>query len=66
MGYGIERIMKGKFEVKVATNGKYYFVLKARNGATLAQSEMYQSKASCLQGIDSLKRIAPEAEVVDG
>jgi len=57
--------MKGKFEVKVATNGTYYFVLKSRNGATLAQSEMYQSKASCLQGIDSLKRIAVEAEVVD-
>lgn len=32
--------MKGKFEVKVATNGKYYFVLKARNGATLAQRDV--------------------------
>ena len=58
--------MKGKFEIRCSQHGKFYFVLKARNGATLAQSEMYQSKASCLQGIDSLKRIAPEAEVVDG
>lgn len=66
MGYGIERIMKGKFEVKVATNGKMYFVLKSRNGQQLVQSKMYESKVTCLRGIERVKQLAPEAEVVDG
>lgn len=63
----IERttIKMGKFEVKVATNGKFYFVLKARNGQLLVQSEMYESKASCLKGIKSVKKCVPDAEVVD-
>lgn len=58
--------MKGKFEVKVAKNGKYYFVLRSRNGTTLVQSEMYESKSACTNGIAVVKRIAANAEIVDG
>ena len=55
-----------KFEVKVATNGKHYFVLKARNGATLVQSEMYQSKNACLKGIETVRKVAVDAVIVEG
>lgn len=56
----------GKFEIKVSKNGKWHFVLKAKNGKTLMQSEMYETKASCLKGIASVRKNAPDAEVVDG
>ena len=55
-----------KFEVKVATNGKHYFVLKAKNGATLVQSEMYQSKNACLKGIETVRKVAVDAVIVEG
>ena len=55
-----------KFEIKVAKNGKYYFELKAGNGQTLVRSEMYQSKSACENGIASVQRCAPIAEVVEG
>jgi uncharacterized protein YegP (UPF0339 family) len=57
--------MTGKFVVKTSKNGKCYFVLKAKNGKTLMQSEMYETKASCLKGIESVRKNVPNAEVVD-
>ena len=35
-----------------------------RNGEIIAVGEGYKSKAGCLNGIDSIKRNAPDAEVV--
>ena len=55
-----------KFEIRVSRNGEYYFELKAGNGQTLVRSEMYQSKAACENGIASVKKNAPIAEVVEG
>ncbi len=65
MGYDIERIMKGKFEIRVSRNGKYYFVLKARNGHELVRSEMYESKSACENGIASVQKNAHDAEIVE-
>lgn len=48
----------GKFEVKKATNGQFYFRLKAGNGETILSSEQYAAKPSCLAGIDSVKKNA--------
>ncbi len=67
---GIESVRKnsqreGAFEVKEASNGKTYFVLKATNGQVVGQSQMYASKASAEGGIDSVKRNAPEAVLLD-
>ncbi len=54
------------FELKKASNGRqFYFNLKADNYETIATSEMYESKAGALNGIDSVKRNAPIAEVND-
>lgn len=54
-----------KFEVYVDKAGEFRFRLKARNGESIAASEGYKAKASCLNGIESVKKNAPDAEVVE-
>jgi uncharacterized protein len=49
-----------KFEIKKAKNDQYYFHLKAGNGETILASEMYTSKASAENGIESVKKNAPD------
>ena len=53
-----------KYEVYLDKAGEYRFRLKARNGEIIATGEGYKKKTSCLNGIDSIKRNAPEAEIV--
>jgi len=52
-----------KYEVYQDKAGEYRFRLKARNGEIIATSEGYKTKASCLNGIESVKKNAPEAEI---
>ena len=55
-----------KFEIKKSSNGKFYFNLRSKgNGEVIATSEMYNSKQSCKQGIEAVKRDAPNAEIDD-
>ena len=42
------------FELK-KSGDKYHFVLKAANGQVILSSQMYASKASAFNGIDSVK-----------
>ena len=53
-----------KFELYQDKAGEYRFRLKARNGEVIAVSEGYVKKDSCLNGIESVKKNAPDAEVV--
>lgn len=53
-----------KFELYLDKAGEYRFRLKAKNGEIVATGESYKAKASCLNGIDSIKRNAPESPVV--
>ena len=53
-----------KFEVYQDKNGEFRFRLKARNGQIVAVGESYKALDSCLNGVDSIKRNAPDAEVV--
>ena len=53
----------GKFEIKNTKTG-IKFNLKAGNGEIIATSEVYTTEAACRKGIDSVKRNAPEAEIV--
>jgi uncharacterized protein YegP (UPF0339 family) len=57
--------MAGTFEVKKAKDGQYYFNLKAGKGQVILTSEMYQAKASALNGIESVKKSAPVSERYD-
>ena len=60
-----ETVVHPKFEMYTDKAGEYRFRLKARNGEIIAVSEGYTSKAGCENGIASVKKNAPEAEVVE-
>lgn len=49
-------IMAGKYQLYKDKAGKYRFRLVAENGRTVATGEAYERRASCLNGIESLKR----------
>ena len=57
------KVTHPKFELYVDKAGEFRFRLKAKNGEIIAVSEGYKSKASCLNGIESVRRNAPEAEI---
>lgn len=54
-----------KFELYADKAGEFRFRLKAKNGEVIATSEGYKAKGSCENGIASVKKNAPEAEVVE-
>ena len=57
--------MAAKFEISKDKAGKFRFHLKAANGEIIAASQGYDTKASAENGIESVKRNAPAAKVVD-
>ena len=57
--------MAGKFVLKKGSSGKFHFNLLATNGQVIATSEAYESKQAALNGIESVKKNAPGAEVDD-
>ena len=62
-GYAVEK--HPKFEVYTDKAGEFRFRLKATNGQVIAVSEGYKAIASCLNGIESVKKNAVDAEVVE-
>jgi len=53
-----------KFEVNQSgKKNEFRFRLKADNGQTILSSEGYSSKASCMTGIESVKKNAPKADI---
>ena len=61
---GFETLKHPKFEVYTDKAGEFRFRLKAKNGEIIATSEGYKAKAGCLNGIESVKKNAPDAEIV--
>ena len=62
-GYAAEK--HPKFEMYLDKAGEYRFRLKATNGQVIATGEGYKAKASCLNGIESVQKNAPDAEIVE-
>lgn len=65
---GIESVKKNsqedkRFDRLEAKNGKPYFNLKATNGQIIGTSEMYESVAARENGIASVAKNAPDADV---
>ena len=60
---GFEALTHPKYEVYLDKAGEFRFRLKARNGEIIVTGEGYKAKSSCLNGIDSIGRHAPEAVV---
>jgi len=54
----------GKYVIKEVKTG-VKFDLVAGNGQVIGTSEVYSAKASCKNGIESVKKVAPEAAIED-
>ena len=48
----------GKFVITTRKNGEFQFNLKATNGQVILSSEGYNTKAACLNGVESVKKNA--------
>lgn len=57
--------MAAKFEIYQDKAKKYRFRLKAGNGQVIAVGEAYESKSACVNGIESIKKNAADAQVVE-
>ena len=60
---GFEKLTHPKFEVYKDKAGEFRFRLKAKNGENIGKSEGYKAKASCMNGIASVGRNAPDAKI---
>lgn len=54
----------GKFVIRRVNTG-YKFTLRASNGQGIAASEVYNTRAACLRGIESVRKNAPIAGCED-
>ena len=61
---GYETVTHPKYELYEDKGGEYRWRLKARNGEPIGKSEGYKAKASAVNGIESIGKNAPEAEVI--
>ena len=52
----------GKFVIKETKTG-LVFNLKAGNGEIIAVSEIYTTEKACLNGIESVRKNAPESPI---
>lgn len=62
---GFETMSHPKFEMYQDKAGEYRFRLKARNGEIIGVSEGYTTKANCVNGVESVKKNAADAEIVE-
>jgi len=62
---GYAAVKHPKFELYLDKREEYRFRLKATNGEIILSSESYTQKSGCLNGIESVKKNAPEAEIVE-
>jgi uncharacterized protein YegP (UPF0339 family) len=49
--------------VEKGPGGKYHFTLVAANGQVIAASEPYERRQAALNGIESVRKNAPDAEI---
>ena len=57
--------MPGKFVVRKSGKG-FHWNLLASNGKVIASSDDYETRRAALAGIESVRKNAPKAVVVDG
>jgi Uncharacterized conserved protein len=58
-------VIDSRYQDRTASNGQFYFVLKARNGEIIGTSELYTSTSARTNGKAAVKRVAPNAPVED-
>ncbi|WP_344467979.1 YegP family protein [Kitasatospora kazusensis] len=57
--------MAGKFELYTDESGMHRFRLKASNGSVVVTGDAHESKELCLKSIESIRKLAPYAQVQD-
>lgn len=57
--------LKGKFEIKRTSDGRYMFNVRAANTQVIASSQIYSSMTACKNGIASVGANAPIAAIED-
>ncbi len=67
---GIESVRKNatdasRFEKSTTPGGDFRFVLKAANKQVIGTSQIYKSESGCDNGIESVKKNAPAADIVE-
>lgn len=67
---GIESVRKNSqldsaYKKETAKNGQPFFVLRAGNNETIGKSETYSSESAMKNGMEAVKKYAPDAELVD-
>lgn len=67
---GVDSVKKNagdnaRFERMESKNGKHHFNVKASNGQVVGKSQMYESTSGMENGIASVQKTAPDAEVKD-
>lgn len=60
-----DTVTNPKFEMYTDKGGEFRFRLNARNGENILASEGYKSKASCLNGIESVRTNSQDATIVE-
>ena len=61
---GYAAVKHPKFEIYTDKAGEFRFRLKAVNGQIIAVSEGYKAMESCVNGVESVKKNAVDAEIV--
>ncbi len=56
---------KPVFQIMKVENGKFFFILIAKNGKCVSTSETYDSKENCIKGIKSVKKCSKVAKIED-
>lgn len=59
----VAAVKNPKFEVYQDKAGEFRFRLKATNGQVIATGEGYKAKASCLNGVESVKKNVVDAKI---
>jgi uncharacterized protein YegP (UPF0339 family) len=62
---GFEVQKNPKFEMYLDKAGEYRLRLNARNGEIIATSEGYKSRPACLNGIESVRKNAADAPIIE-
>lgn len=62
---GFETEKNPKFEIYTDKAGEFRFRLKAKNGQIIATGEGYKAKAGCKNGIESIRKNAVDAQIVE-
>jgi uncharacterized protein YegP (UPF0339 family) len=58
-------ILQDRFKLRISKSGKFYFNIITNNGQEIAQSQMYETEYNRENGILSVMKNAPNAEIKD-